>query len=146
MINNGNDYLVAVKENQPKLFDALQTQFEQAQQMDANTQVEYTRDREVERIVSVLERPSTIGQQWVGVERIVRVERFGTRAGEPFDETVFYISSLKETAAEFAGRIRNHWLIENCLHWPKDMVLEEDSSPLCDGYALVNFGSFARLR
>jgi hypothetical protein len=107
--------------------------------MEMNIAVESTRNREVERIVSILERPSTISQAWVGIERIARVERFGTRAGQPFNETVFYIGSLRENAAEFAERIRGHWCIENCLHWPKDVVFKEDSSPLCDGYALINF-------
>jgi predicted transposase YbfD/YdcC len=45
----------------------------------------------------------------------------------------------KESAAEFAKRIRGHWLIENCLHWLKDVVLKEDTSSLCDGHALINF-------
>jgi hypothetical protein len=107
--------------------------------MDINTQIDASRDRVVERVVSVLERPCTIDQRWVGIQRIVSVNRFGTRAGEPFTETVFYISSLSEDAAGFARRIRDHWLIENCLHWPKDIVLKEDSSPLCAGYALTNF-------
>jgi hypothetical protein len=61
--------------------------------MEMNIAVESTRNREVERIVSILERPSTISQAWVGIERIARVERFGTRAGQPFNETVFYIGS-----------------------------------------------------
>jgi predicted transposase YbfD/YdcC len=107
--------------------------------MDMNTQVEHTRSREVKRTVSVLARPRGIGQEWVGVERIAKVDRTGTRGGEPFDETVFYISSLQEDAAGFARRIRDHWQIENCLHWPKDVVLKEDQAPLCDGHALINF-------
>jgi predicted transposase YbfD/YdcC len=53
---------------------------------------------------------------------------------------VFYISSLTENAAEFSQRIRAHWHVENRLHWVKDVVLKEDESPLCGGYALINFG------
>jgi predicted transposase YbfD/YdcC len=56
------------------------------------------------------------------------------------EEKVFYISSLSENAAEFAQRIRAHWHVENRLHWVKDVVLKEDESPLCGGYALINFG------
>ena len=77
--------------------------------------------------------------EWVGVERIVRVERVGSRANEPYAETMFYISSLQLDAAGFADRVRSHWHVENRLHWPKDVVLKEDESPLCDGYAPANF-------
>lgn len=53
--------------------------------------------------------------------------------------TVFYMSSLCLDAAGFAQRIRAHWQIENGLYWPKDVVLKEDSSVVCDEYAPVNF-------
>jgi predicted transposase YbfD/YdcC len=53
---------------------------------------------------------------------------------------VFYISSLSENAPKFSQRIRSHWHVENRLHWVKDVVLKEDESPLCGGYALINFG------
>ncbi|MBW4579073.1 MAG: hypothetical protein KME42_05790 [Tildeniella nuda ZEHNDER 1965/U140] len=35
--------------------------------------------------------------------------------------------------------MRQHWHIENRLHWVKDVVLKEDLAPLCDGNAPVNF-------
>jgi predicted transposase YbfD/YdcC len=53
---------------------------------------------------------------------------------------VFYLSSLTENSAEFSQRIREHWHVKNRLHWVKDVVLKEDESPLCGGYALINFG------
>lgn len=102
-------------------------------------QSERTRDRVTHRRVSVLDQIPAIDPQWVGIQRIVRVERTGTRAGQPYDETMFYISSLTLDAVGFAQQIRAHWHIENRLHWVKDMVLKEDESPLCDGNASVNF-------
>ena len=38
----------------------------------------------------------------------------------------FYISSLKANAKEFAGAVRRHWQIENCLHWCLDVGFQED--------------------
>jgi flagellar basal body-associated protein FliL len=43
-----------------------------------------------------------------------------------YEEIVYYISSKLETATEVAKKIRNHWGIENKLHWVKDVVMEED--------------------
>ena len=139
IIASGNDYLMAVKPNQPKLFGHLRTQFEQSLPTSSDCQVERTRERTTSRTVRVLESVAGIDPGWVGVERIVRVERVGTRDNQPYTQTMFYISSLKLDAAGFAQHIRSHWHIENRLHWPKDVVLHEDEAPLCDGHAPTNF-------
>jgi len=130
--------LIAVKANQPKLLEYLTEQFEQTVPQSVDTQVEQTRDRHTQRTVSVLDTVCGIDPAWVGVQRIVRVERSGTRSGKPYAETMFYMSSLPLDAQGFGQRIRQHWHIENRLHWPKDVVLQEDTAPVCDGYALVN--------
>ena len=96
--------------------------------------------RQVQRSVSVLTPIARIEPAWVGVKRIIKVERTGIGNRKPFEEKVFYISSLAESAVEFAYRIRAPWHVENRLHWVKDVVLKEDESPLCGGYALINFG------
>ena len=121
------------------MFEHLQQQFEQQVPQSVETEVEQTRDRHTQRIVSVLEPGDEIDPAWKGVQRIVRVERTGTRSAQAYAETMFYISSLELDAAGFATRICQHWHIENRLHWPKDVVLGEDAAPLCDGNALVNF-------
>ena len=95
--------------------------------------------RDIERVVSVLPLPDDIDPQWVGIQRIVQVERSGTRGKKPFEETMFYISSLEKEASVFAQLIQQHWQVENRLHWPKDVVLKEDSTLTCDGRAIEAF-------
>lgn len=129
-INSGNDYVMTVKGNQPTLFEQLKRQFEQAPPLSVDRQTEQTRDRKTQRTVSVLDTVIGLDPQWVGVQRLVQVERVGTRANQPYQETMFYISSLRLNAAGFAQRIRQHWHIENRLHWVKDVVLKEDQAPL----------------
>lgn len=139
IISDGNDYLIALKANQGKLFKALQVHFEQAQPLSVECHVEHSRDRHIERRVKVLNPPPKIDPAWVGIQRVVQVKRRGTRSGKSFEETMLYISSLKLDAPEFAQRIRDHWQIENNLHWVKDVVLGEDQAPVCAGHALTNF-------
>ncbi|OGN59437.1 MAG: hypothetical protein A3F40_04855 [Chlamydiae bacterium RIFCSPHIGHO2_12_FULL_27_8] len=43
------------------------------------------------------------------------------------NESRYYISSLKSTAAQFANDIRSHWEIE-CMHWCLDVGFREDRS------------------
>jgi predicted transposase YbfD/YdcC len=139
IIVSGNDYLIAVKPNQLKLFNEIAHQFEQAPVLSIQSEDEKTRDRQTRRTVMVINTVGRIDSDWVGVQRFIQVQRSGTRANKPYEETVFYISSLCLDAAGFAQRIRAHWHIENRLHWPKDVVLKEDNALLCDGYAPVNF-------
>ena len=139
IITSGNHYLIAVKGNQPKLLSELAAQFEQTPPQDQVQQQERTRNRQVERTISVLDQVSGIATQWLGVQRLIRVQRRGQRGNQPFEEVMFYISSLTLDAAGFAQQVRHHWHVENRLHWVKDVVLQEDMTPVCDGNALVNF-------
>lgn len=139
IVESGNDYLIALKANQGKLFEAVRLHFEQSQPISLTTGVEHTRERQVERTVTVLAPPTRIDPAWLGLQRVVKVERRGTRSGKPFEETLFYVSSLQLDAPDFAQRIRDHWQVENNLHWVKDVVLGEDHAPLCAGHALTNF-------
>lgn len=139
IIERDNDDLITLKANQGKLFEAVQRHFEQSPPLSVTTDVERSHGRHVERTVSVMSPPIQIDPAWVGVQRVVKVERRGTRSGKPFEETMFYLSSLQLEAKAFAQRIRDHWQIENNLHWVKDMVLGEDKAPLCTGHALTNF-------
>ncbi|MBW4579074.1 MAG: hypothetical protein KME42_05795 [Tildeniella nuda ZEHNDER 1965/U140] len=89
IIDSGNDYLITVKGNQPKLFEQLQAQFEQVPALSVDRQMAQTRDRQTQRTVRVLDCVGTLAPQWVGVQRIIRMERVGTRANQPFSETMF---------------------------------------------------------
>jgi predicted transposase YbfD/YdcC len=53
-----------------------------------------------------------------------RCDRSSTRetAGKTEQETRFYITSLNSLAATVGPMIRDHWAIENSLHWVLDMV------------------------
>ncbi|MCP6761220.1 MAG: ISAs1 family transposase [Fischerella sp. CENA71] len=139
IIDTGNDYVIAVKANQPKLYNQMQHNMKLSQPMSVDPSFEQRSDRVTERRISVFDHLDNISSEWVGLKRIIRVERFGTRAHQPYEETAYYISSIALDAADFAQGIRGHWGIENRLHWVKDVVFLEDSSQMVDGYAAANF-------
>jgi predicted transposase YbfD/YdcC len=71
--------------------------------------------------------------EWKGIKTIVRNrswrEEKDAGSGEWQPATVFdryYISSLDLSAEEMGKRIRNHWSIENNLHWMLDVDFGED--------------------
>lgn len=68
---------------------------------------------------------------WNGITRLVKVRRWGIRGEKPFEELSFYaLSKPINSAAIVAHAIQNHWSIENCLHWIKDVNFGEDDMTL----------------
>lgn len=87
------------------------------------------------RICKVYKAPKRLGKEWRGLKRIIVVKRWGLRGEKPYEETSYYISSLKAGAAIFDTGIRQHWAIENKLHWVKDVDFGEDKSKIRTGNA-----------
>ena len=56
------------------------------------------------------------------------VERTGLRGNKKSEETLYYISSKVLPSKKIAAKIRGHWLIENQVHWVKDVIFNIDKS------------------
>jgi predicted transposase YbfD/YdcC len=67
------------------------------------------------------------------------VEATRTLAGKTTVEQRLYLTSLKPDAHLFARAVRNHWGIENGLHWTLDVTFREDQSRLRKGHGAENF-------
>jgi len=65
---------------------------------------------------------------WPGLNSIVMVDSLREINGKSQSETRFYITSLMTGAAEIAAFVRDHWAIENSLHWVLDMSFRDDES------------------
>ena len=50
----------------------------------------------------------------------------------------YYLCSLSPPSRRLADGLRGHWLIENSLHWVKDVIYQEDISPQKAGFAPRN--------
>ena len=59
--------------------------------------------------------------------------------------TRYYVSSRKSTANQFAEWIRDHWSIENGLHYIMDVVFLEDASLSDVGHSAENMALIRRL-
>ena len=66
--------------------------------------------------------------QWNSINSIVRIESSREINGKTTQETRFYISSCADPAETALRKIRNHWAIENSLHWVLDMSFGDDQS------------------
>ena len=84
--------------------------------------------------------------QWAGLRSFAAVECERTVGEKTTCERRYFISSLKgEDAQVIATAVRNHWRIENCLHWFLDVSFGEDKSRVRTGHAPENLSRLRRL-
>ncbi len=85
---------------------------------------------------------------WKNLQTIIRIEskrEFKNSDKLPQTATRYYISSLKADAADFQQAIRNHWGIENKLHWTLDVSFSEDASRKRINNAAQNFSTLSKI-
>lgn len=143
IVEGGNDYVVAVKENQRKLYRQLETivRYRQPRQT-ASTPFECQHGRQEQRLVSVYSAQGIDPQRWQGAKTILCVERRRCTTERCSIHRAYYLSSIATTAKLCNDMVRGHWSIENRLHWPKDVVLHEDDTYGRDPNALLNASLF----
>lgn len=102
----------------------------------ANSQNKYGGRIEERHIETLAEIPSCI--DWPGAKQIVRIERKRTIKGKTTLEIICAITSLGRSQAS-AKRLlkiaRQHWQIENCLHYVRDVTMGEDACRVRSGSA-----------
>jgi predicted transposase YbfD/YdcC len=76
---------------------------------------------------------------WPGLQGVVMVESQREIDGRITKETRFYITSLVLLANAIGPMIRDHWAVENCLHWVMDMVFRDDECRVRTENAPANF-------
>lgn len=76
--------------------------------------------------------------QWPELNSFVVIESERTIKGKSSLEHRYYISSLLPDAQRAAGAIRQHWAVENSLHWCMDVVFADDQMRARTGHAAHN--------
>ena len=143
------DYILAVKENQGHLLEEVKDSFRMLAADSVAEQTDCGHGRVERRTCSVigdltlLEKPS----EWASLKGLVRIqaERFHKATGTTENQTRYYITSLSPEAAQLNQAIRQHWGIENKLHWILDVAFGEDLSRKRAGHAAQNFSLINRL-
>ena len=145
--NQGGDYLLGLKDNQPTLKADVEARFLQAYETDfAGLKHDLFRTEEVghgrheERVYRVLYQPSGLStaDEWVDLKAVIQVIRTRRQGDQESTEVSYYISSSTAAAAVLAEGIRGHWGIENGQHWCLDVLFGEDGCRTRQGNAAQN--------
>lgn len=143
------DYLFGLKGNQGSLRDDVELFFNEQRARDfADTTVTCHETVEKEHGRLEVRRYWACGdiewlrqrhQKWPHLKSVIMVEYTCETAKGVSREIRFYVSSLPPDAARIAGVIRQHWGIENGLHWVLDMVFRDDECRIRKQNAPANF-------
>jgi predicted transposase YbfD/YdcC len=124
--DRGGDYVLAVKENQPALLADAKAAIAAAQRRGAKrlAAAEVNHGR-TEKRSAVVAKVKDMGHKhdFPGLKAVACIT---SKRGK--DDTVrrYFLMSQAYSRTQVLRIVRQHWGIENCLHWPLDVVLDED--------------------
>lgn len=145
-LDSQNNYVVKVKANQPTLLGSIKEIIETSSAVSSFTDEQTKRGRKEKRITKVYLPSSKIPDGWPGLNRIIQVERSFESKKCSHQTKSYYISSLLSNDANlFSAGIRGHWLIENKLHWVKDVIQKEDTTRHKSGSAAKNMSILRKI-
>ena len=133
IVDQGADYVLAVKGNQPHLYEDIQKLFLWADKIefahiahDTYREVDKGHGRIEIRECWTISDPDCLAMianhtEWKGLQTVIRVRAKRLMNKETKEETRYYISTLSgetpQLAKEASHAVRGHWSIENELHW-----------------------------
>jgi len=159
IVEQGADYVLGLKGNQSNLHDAVEEQFEQVRQeepphgegddaaADYYERTEKGHGRIETRRCWILPAGKELPdyEKWASLETLVCIESERTVADETTTDRRYFISSLDCSAEQMAVAVRQHWGIENSVHWILDVAFREDECRIRTGHAPENLSLIRRL-
>ena len=147
IIENKADYILALKGNQGSLKEEVEHIFTRQSPNSENTTIEKGHGRIETRKCEVITDLTFLDEKenWVSLASIIKVDSQREINGKATQETRMYISSVKDDGKRFNSLIRQHWGIENSLHWTLDVTLNEDNQRKRNGMAAQNFALIQKI-
>lgn len=149
VIAGEGDYVVPIKGNQENFFNDIKLYFDDKKLetiIAGNTHSAYLKQKEKSHSSIITYEYFQTNDvdwyfdkdKWKGLKTIGVVKKTIEKAEETVIEFRYYISSLDINIQLFSKSIRNHWSVENKLHWHLDFTFKEDNNTTVNKNALFN--------
>jgi predicted transposase YbfD/YdcC len=157
IISQGANYVLALKENQPTLYQDVQSIFLKAEEGEKKyknmlhlRRVEKVHNHgrtETRRYTLISSRdPCLFELRWPGLKGIGKVDIVRTTNKQVERSTRYFITSLEyENIDLFKEAVRKHWHIEINLHWSLDVAFREDLNQAHTGHCAHNLALIRRI-
>ena len=154
IIERDADYLIALKGNQGTLHGEVEKFLTGLSDLNVYSKFSDTAEtvgkahgRIEKRSCTVFTQPSILpaSRDWRDLRSIIMIESYRRINGSDQTDRRFYISSALKSAKEFLDLTREHWGIENRLHWVLDVAFREDQCRVRSGYAAQNFATLRHI-
>lgn len=151
IIENGANYILAVKGNQEQLLEEIEDEFRFSKNIEIDTNTDFGHGRIETRKCSVIDEFKFIentDNKWNNLNQIIKIEslrEFKNSNKKAEKSTRYYISNLKDTPGSYQQNIRNHWGVENKLHWTLDVGFSEDASRKRNNNAAQNYSILLKI-
>ena len=157
ILDRDADYVLALKENQGRLYRDVRDLFEGAEEFgfegvsyDYATTLDKGHGRIERRECWVIGGPVSLeylstGAQWPSLRSVVRVVGHRDTTEGITVRPRYYISSLELPVKGLLAAIRGHWSIENSLHWSLDPTFGEDQCRIRKDHAPQNMATLRQI-
>ena len=143
IIEKQADYVLMVKDNQKNLKIDIEQSFESLKIKQHNQTIDSGHGRIETRTCEAIDNLSLIKAKlnWKSLLSIIRItsERTDKKTNTTSVAIRYYISSIKANAERMNQIVRDHWKVENNLHWNLDVIFNEDAGLKKKGNSPFNF-------
>lgn len=157
IIEQDGDYLLSLKGNQGQLHEDVAEMFDYFEEI-AFQDIDHDYHKTVNKghgRLEVRERwvfePAAWSDyfrtldKWAGLQAVAMIRSQRREDEKVTTETRYFITSLAVQAERVLSAARNHWDIENSLHWVLDIAFNEDQSRIRQGHAAENLAVIRHL-
>ena len=153
--DKGGDYVLRLKDNQPTMSQEMTDFFTDAE-ADAFAHQKWHHCEKTDGDHGRVEVRTTWATEdldwfqdkhlWPGLRTLVAQRRIRSIRGKDSETLCLFLSSLPaKRVQKLAQLARNHWAVENQLHWVLDVVFHEDASRTRKDHAPLNLAVIRRL-
>ena len=157
IVEQGGDYLLAIKKNQKYLYEDVEHLFKHAVAQnftaagfDEARTVDKQHGRLEIRHCQLISEPEWLDylrsrHDWEKLHSVVKIQTERQMGRKKSQESRYYLCSSMASAADLLEGTRAHWGVENNVHWILDVVFDEDASRVRTGHAQQNLATMRRM-